>query len=82
MVDGEEQRARDELVRKQKDEPQEGYPFYWLDPGLQGYVYGYDVIEEVRKVYFCSSSVLTYGIAEEGRSQLQGCIEARRRDSL
>lgn len=50
MVDGEEQRARDELVRRQKDEPQEGYPFYWLDPGLQGYVYGYDVIEEVRKV--------------------------------
>ncbi|TKX23978.1 FAD-binding domain-containing protein 19 [Elsinoe australis] len=50
MVDGEEQRARDELVRKQKDEPQEGYPFYWLDPGLQGYVYGYDVIEELKKV--------------------------------
>ncbi|OAL54678.1 FAD/NAD(P)-binding domain-containing protein [Pyrenochaeta sp. DS3sAY3a] len=47
LPNGPEQRARDTLLKQQFDEPLPGYPFYWLDPTQQSFVYSYDVYEEV-----------------------------------
>ncbi|KAH7074026.1 hypothetical protein BKA63DRAFT_515234 [Paraphoma chrysanthemicola] len=50
LPNGSEQRARDDLLKQQLDEPLPGYPFYWLDPTQQSFVYGYDVYEELDKL--------------------------------
>ncbi|OBT97710.1 hypothetical protein VE01_05027 [Pseudogymnoascus verrucosus] len=42
LPDGAEQKVRDALMKSQIQEPQPGYPFYWIDPQMQSWVYGYD----------------------------------------
>ncbi|KAH7112074.1 hypothetical protein B0J11DRAFT_562444 [Dendryphion nanum] len=59
LHNGPEQQKRDELLLQQLDEPLPGYPFYWLDPTQQGFVYGYDVYEELEKLGFDSLNVRT-----------------------
>ncbi|KAH7089413.1 hypothetical protein FB567DRAFT_590232 [Paraphoma chrysanthemicola] len=49
LPNGFEQQIRDDLLKRQLDEPLPGYPFYWLDPTQQSIVYGYDVYEELGK---------------------------------
>jgi len=49
LPDGPEQEARDHLAESQLYDQQPGYPFYWIDPGAQDFVYGYDAIAELRK---------------------------------
>ncbi|RVX74753.1 hypothetical protein B0A52_01030 [Exophiala mesophila] len=51
LPDGPEQEDRDKLLQEQFDEPQPGYPFYWLDPSLQSTVYSYDADEEVKAAW-------------------------------
>ncbi|KAH7237940.1 hypothetical protein B0J15DRAFT_516523 [Fusarium solani] len=50
LPDGPEQEARDKLAESQLYDQQPGYPFYWIDPGAQDFVYGYDVIAELKKI--------------------------------
>ncbi|KAK5064361.1 hypothetical protein LTR84_000194 [Exophiala bonariae] len=47
LRNGPEQVARDQLCLDEMDDPQPGYPFYWIDPKIQSYVYGYDVFAEL-----------------------------------
>ncbi|KAF2008783.1 FAD/NAD(P)-binding domain-containing protein [Aaosphaeria arxii CBS 175.79] len=49
LPDGSEQQHRDRLMNEQMAEPLPGYPFYWLDPAQQSFVYGYDVYEEIKR---------------------------------
>ncbi|OJJ82587.1 uncharacterized protein ASPGLDRAFT_1496110 [Aspergillus glaucus CBS 516.65] len=35
------------ILEEQLEEPLPGYPFYWLDPQAQGWVYSYDAVEEL-----------------------------------
>ncbi|KAH9203818.1 hypothetical protein DL95DRAFT_500329 [Leptodontidium sp. 2 PMI_412] len=49
LPDGAEQITRDQLCKQQFEEPQPGYPFYWIDPAMQSYVYGYDLFEAVSR---------------------------------
>ncbi|KIW99461.1 uncharacterized protein Z518_11200 [Rhinocladiella mackenziei CBS 650.93] len=49
LRDGPTQKNRDLLAEQQFQEPQPGYPFYWIDPEMQSRVYGYDVVEELKK---------------------------------
>ncbi|KAB5540244.1 hypothetical protein GE09DRAFT_252781 [Coniochaeta sp. 2T2.1] len=51
LPDGDEQSRRDKICLEQFEEPQPGYPFYWIDPAMQSYVYGYDVVKEVSAKY-------------------------------
>ncbi|KAH7160423.1 hypothetical protein B0J13DRAFT_494036 [Dactylonectria estremocensis] len=50
LPDGPEQEARDELAGSQLYDQKPGYPFYWIDPAAQTFVYGYDVIAELKKI--------------------------------
>lgn len=50
LPDGREQQDRDVLLQEQFNDPRRGYPFYWLDPADQEFVYGYDVFKELKKV--------------------------------
>ncbi|KAH9207837.1 hypothetical protein DL95DRAFT_428931 [Leptodontidium sp. 2 PMI_412] len=54
LANGPEQQQRDEILLQQMGEPQPGYPFYWLDPIQQSFVYGYDVYEELERLGFNS----------------------------
>uniref|UniRef100_A0A0D2XBW0 FAD-binding domain-containing protein n=1 Tax=Fusarium oxysporum (strain Fo5176) TaxID=660025 RepID=A0A0D2XBW0_FUSOF len=47
LPDGPEQEARDRLAESQLYDQQPDYPFYWIDPAAQDFVYGYDVVAEV-----------------------------------
>ncbi|CAH0024576.1 unnamed protein product [Clonostachys rhizophaga] len=50
LCDGPEQEARDHLAESQLYNQQPGYPFYWIDPAAQDFVYGYDVVAELDKI--------------------------------
>ncbi|RKL07413.1 hypothetical protein BFJ68_g9916 [Fusarium oxysporum] len=50
LPDGPEQEARDRLAESQLYDQQPDYPFYWIDPAAQDFVYGYDVVAELEKI--------------------------------
>lgn len=51
MMDGEEQRKRDELFASQlgKEEPEVKFPSRWTCPVVQPWLYGYDAKKEVEE---------------------------------
>ncbi|PGH13603.1 hypothetical protein AJ79_03596 [Helicocarpus griseus UAMH5409] len=56
LPDGPEQVERDAIAEAQVYDQSPGYPFYWLDPAAQEFVYGYDVIEELEKRHVNAAS--------------------------
>ncbi|KAI9154772.1 FAD-dependent monooxygenase OpS4 [Paramyrothecium foliicola] len=50
LPDGPEQEERDRVAESQLYKQQPGYPFYWIDPAAQSFTYGYNVIDELKKV--------------------------------
>lgn len=51
LPNGPEQEARDKLMLEQFDEPKPGYPFFWVEPVMQKWIYGYDAIKEAEDAW-------------------------------
>lgn len=51
LPDGPEQEARDRTMLEQFDEQLPGYPFFWAEPVLQKWIFGYDAIKEAEQAW-------------------------------
>ena len=51
LPDGPEQEARDKLMLEQFDEQKPGYPFFWAEPVVQKWIFGYDAIYEAEHAW-------------------------------
>ncbi|CRL22669.1 Aromatic-ring hydroxylase-like [Penicillium camemberti] len=51
LRNGPEQQQRDKILEEQFQEPLPGYPFYWLDPQSQGWIYSYNAYEEAEMAW-------------------------------